>query len=165
MDPLHGSCGSLRLHMPHGVTTAPRHDAHTHTHTQPRTLGLPPSTQSENSNNGCRTGFENETRPLSTNVMCSTPHPSRHLAMLQPRVPAPRQELWGQLLHTHTHTHTHTRTHTRTSAKQQTLHGMQCLCVKRRNRSPFHEVQVQVDRTLGDSLQRMPSLAGARACV
>lgn len=38
-------------------------------------LGFPPSRQSSNSNNGWRTGFENDTRAESTNVMVRTPHP------------------------------------------------------------------------------------------
>jgi len=37
-------------------------------------FGFPPDRQSVNSNKGCRTGFENETFPLSTNVTCLTPH-------------------------------------------------------------------------------------------
>lgn len=40
-------------------------------------FGLPPLTQSSNVNSVCRTGLENDTLPLSTKVMCRTPHPWR----------------------------------------------------------------------------------------
>ena len=36
---------------------------------------LPPDKQSVNPNKLCRTGFENETVPLSINVMCRMPQP------------------------------------------------------------------------------------------
>ena len=38
-------------------------------------LGFPPSRQSSNSNSGCLTGFENETRAESTKVIVRTPQP------------------------------------------------------------------------------------------
>ena len=38
-------------------------------------LGFPPCKQSSKSNSGWRTGFENDTRAESTNVIVRTPHP------------------------------------------------------------------------------------------
>ena len=38
-------------------------------------FGLPPSSESANSNSGWRTGFENETVDESTNVILRTPQP------------------------------------------------------------------------------------------
>lgn len=38
-------------------------------------FGFPPFKQSSKSNRGCRTGFENDTRAESTNVIFRTPHP------------------------------------------------------------------------------------------
>lgn len=52
-------------------------------------LGRPPSRQSLNSYRLWRTGLENATRPLSTNVMWRMPHPSSTLATAHPSVPAP----------------------------------------------------------------------------
>ncbi len=42
-------------------------------------LGFPPSRQSSKSNSGWRTGFENDTRAESTNVIVRTPHPCEEL--------------------------------------------------------------------------------------
>jgi len=52
-------------------------------------FGRPPDRQSSNSNKLWRTGFENATPPLSTSVMCRTPHASKVRATAQPSVPAP----------------------------------------------------------------------------
>lgn len=42
-------------------------------------LGFPPFKQSSNSNNGWRTGFENDTRAESTSVIVRMPQPYNHI--------------------------------------------------------------------------------------
>jgi hypothetical protein len=96
------------------------------------TLNCPPSTQSASSNSDCRTGLENDTLPLSTNVMWRAPHPNNDLATLQPRVPGSRHN-------THTpwmrkappiHSDRHTTTSSRTGANEQEFGGCQHVHVK-----------------------------------
>lgn len=55
-------------------------------------LGFPPSRQSSNVKSGWRTGFENETRALSTRVIVRTPHachPYQHCISREGRRSAP----------------------------------------------------------------------------
>ena len=49
-------------------------------------LGLPPFKQSSKSNSGCRTGFENDTRAESTNVIVRTPQPYTYQCQLPLRL-------------------------------------------------------------------------------
>ena len=52
-------------------------------------FGVLPLTQSLKVKSVCRTGFEYDTTPESTNVIVRTPQPSRQRATAQPSVPAP----------------------------------------------------------------------------
>lgn len=100
-------------------------------------LGLPPSRQSSNSNSGCRTGFEKETRPESTSVI---------LRMPQPWHPCQKRKGGGGGLKNVTN---HERSRNVASKSSRTKQQAPRLCnrlqVEGRENPPAHQFEIQVD--------------------
>ena len=109
-------------------------------------LGFPPFRQSSKSNSGWRTGFENDTRAESTSVIVRTPQPCE------------RQEV------SRTHSaQAHTETYhecagdvapERARAEEQAARVRDLVEVERGHDAPPHQLQVEVDGLIRQSVHR-----------